>query len=102
MLCGLGPVEREKAAGYRDDWRGALAYLFNPEAWTNGAFALFLVAVAAFVITLTVDGATGAAPILNVLIRAVFGYWLVARPVGRVIERRGNRVRSRVQTPISH
>ena len=79
-------VDRAAAAGYRDDWRGVVAYVFSPECWRPGPYVAFLTLVVAF-LALTQD-LTGRLPVLRFAIKAAGGYWFVVRPVLGVIGRR--------------
>ena len=42
-------VDRAVKAGYRDDWRGRVAYVATPEAWTTPAYTAFVMVVGGIV-----------------------------------------------------
>lgn len=81
-------MERVIAAGYRNDWRGLVAYACTPERWRTGPYVGHLVLAALLVVAMVVPGVVGTLPVLNVAVRSAFAAWFVVRPVLGVIERR--------------
>jgi hypothetical protein len=84
---------RAVISGYRDDWRGLLAYACMPEAWTVRAFTCFAMAVGGFICLFVVDAVSGDSPIAFLPVQSIMAYWFVVRPVLRVAERRAARSR---------
>ena len=79
---------RAVRAGYRSDWRGLLAYLNTPEAWTTPAHTVFVMAVGGLVAAIMASAVTKGSPPLSVPVNALGCYWFLVRPVLRIAERR--------------
>jgi hypothetical protein len=80
--------DRVAQAGYRRDWRGLVAYLFTPEAWTAPAFTCFVMAVGGFICAALLNAATKPAGLLAVFVNGLLAYGIFVRPVLRVAKRR--------------
>lgn len=87
-------VQRAVDAGYRDDWRGVVAYAASPELWDPLPYVVFACNVIAISVGAIVGAARSSAPILGVPVEALVVYFLFARPLWRVRQRRAARLAS--------
>lgn len=87
-------VQRAVDAGYRDDWRGVVAYAASPELWDPVPYALFALSVITVSVGAMVGAVRSSAPLLNVPVQGLVVFFLLARPVWRVHHRRVARLAS--------